>query len=231
MDINVFLLFCSFVSSNWERERERERERVVYKIWYKEKQSQSYLSYFSTGFHWRIFLLSRANRLYAIFNTGLKNLGPSCPQIFFWSSSPGVLGFLILPPTNPAKQLIFLFVFFSLTGRRCHFRFRVSVNHLASPSFPLLVFGDLRLLSTNICWYPLCDLHSFLTVTFLTGCHCSFQREDSINLISIVSVGYHVTISIKTEINSHIRRWKLLGIQKILEEKNFRTKLGATLFW
>ena len=35
---------------------------------------------------------------------------------------------------------------------------------MASPSFPL-VSGDLRLLSTNICWYPLCDLHSFLTVT------------------------------------------------------------------
>ena len=27
----------------------------------------------------------------------------------------------------------------------------------------------------------------------MTGCHCSFQREDNINLISIVSVGYHVT--------------------------------------
>ena len=63
----------------------RERERVVYKILgIKEKWPQSYLSYFSTGFHWRIFLLSRANRLYAIFNTGLENLGPSCPQIFFF---------------------------------------------------------------------------------------------------------------------------------------------------
>ena len=60
--------------------------------------------------------------------------------------------------------------------------------------FSPLVSGDLRLLSTNTCWYPLCDLHSSLTVTFLTGHHCSFQREDSINLISIVSMGYHVTI-------------------------------------
>ena len=84
--------------------------------------------------------------------------------------------------------------FFRRRGEGCHFRFRVPANHLASPSFPL-VSGDLRLLSTNICWYPLCDLHSFLTVTFLTGCHCSFQREDSISLISIVSVGYHVTHS------------------------------------
>ena len=51
----------------------------------KEKWPQSYLSYFLTGFHWRIFLLSRANRLYAIFNTGLKNLGPSCPRYVFIS--------------------------------------------------------------------------------------------------------------------------------------------------
>ena len=49
----------------------------------KEKYSQGNLSYFSTEFHWRIFLLSRANRLYAIFNTGLKNLGPSCPRYVF----------------------------------------------------------------------------------------------------------------------------------------------------
>ena len=83
--------------------------------------------------------------------------------------------------------------FFSPTGRRCHFRFRVPANHLVSPSFPL-VSGDLRLLSTNICWYPLCGPTFFLNGHFLTGCHCSFQREDSINLISIVSVGYHVTV-------------------------------------
>ena len=115
-------------------------------------------------------------------------------QDMFLSSSPGVNGYGSvchepLPITN------FSFRFFSLSGRRCHFRFRVSANHLASPTFLLPVSGDLRLLSTNICWYPLCDLLSFLMVTFLTDCHCSFQREDSINLISIVSVGYHVTVT------------------------------------
>ena len=142
-----------------------------------------------TGFHWRILLLSRANRLYAIFNTGLKNLGPSYPRyvfVFFTRSK----WLWVCLPRAPSNNWPFYFLF-PLTGRSPHFRFRVSANHLASPSFPL-VSGDLRLLSTNICWYPLCDLHSFLTVTFLTGCHCSFQREDSINLISIVSVGYHM---------------------------------------
>ena len=58
-------LFFRF-SSNWERERER-----VYKSGYKEKQSQSYLSYLD-GFLWRIFLLLWADRLYLIFSTGLK---------------------------------------------------------------------------------------------------------------------------------------------------------------
>ena len=145
------------------------------------------------GFHWRIFLLSRANRFYAIFNTGLKNLGPSCPQIFFCLLHPEYLAFwFCLLRTLPNNWLSYFL--FPLMGRSPYLRFRVSANHLASPSFPLPVSGDLRLLITNICWYPLCDLHSFLTVTFLTGCHCSFQREDSINLISIVSVGYHVTI-------------------------------------
>ena len=50
MNINVFLLFCSFVFLQivcvWERERERERERKVYKIGYKEKWSQSLLIFF-----------------------------------------------------------------------------------------------------------------------------------------------------------------------------------------
>ena len=40
MNINVFLLFFSFIFLQIERERER-----VYKIGYKEKQSQGYLSY------------------------------------------------------------------------------------------------------------------------------------------------------------------------------------------
>ena len=120
----------------------------------------------------------------------MKNLGPSCPRyvfIFFTRSK----WLWVCLPRAPSNNCLFS-SFFLPTGRRCHFRIRVPANHLASPSFPL-VSGDLRLLSTNICWYPLCDLHSFLTVTFLTGSHCSFQREDSINLISIVSVGYHVT--------------------------------------
>ena len=45
----------------------RERESGIQNLGIKEKWPQSYLSYFSMVFHWRIFLLSRANRLYSIF--------------------------------------------------------------------------------------------------------------------------------------------------------------------
>ena len=82
MNINVFLLFFSFVFLQIEKEREG-----VYKIWYKEKQSQGYLSYFFDGVPWRVFLLLRANRLYAIFNTGLKKMASSCPRYFLSSST------------------------------------------------------------------------------------------------------------------------------------------------
>ena len=110
MNINAFLLFFSFVFLQIERERERERERV-YKIWYKEKLSQGYLSYFFDGVPWRIFLLLRANRLYAIFNTGLKKMASSCLAEFLRLLLPGVLGFgsvsyELCPTTN------FFFSFF-----------------------------------------------------------------------------------------------------------------------
>ena len=120
----------------------------------------------------------------------MKNLGPSCPRyvFVFFTRSNGYRSVCHEP--FPITDFSYLF---PLRGRSPHFRFGVPANHLASLFFPL-VSGDLRLLSTNICWYPLCDLHSFLTVTFLKGCHCSFQREDSINLISIIFVGYHMTV-------------------------------------
>ena len=106
MNINVFLLFFSFVFLQIERERERER---VYKIGYKEKQSQSHLSYLG-GFLWRIFLLLRADKPFLIFNTGLKNLGHSCPRYFFVCLRlPGVLGFWFRPPRTMSKKLTFLF--------------------------------------------------------------------------------------------------------------------------
>ena len=83
------------------------REREWYaKFGYKGKWPQSYLSYFSTGFHWRIFILSRATRHCSVFHTGLKNLGPSCLSILL-SSTRSRMGIVRLPATDPAQKLPF----------------------------------------------------------------------------------------------------------------------------
>ena len=100
MNRNVFLLFYSFVFLQIVCERER-----VYKIGYKEKQSQSYLSYLD-GFLWRIFLLLQADRLYLIFSTGLK-IRLLLVRDFLRLLLPGVLGFGSVP-RGPVQQLIFL---------------------------------------------------------------------------------------------------------------------------
>ena len=93
-----------------------EREREWYKsLGIKEKWPQSYLSYFSTGFHWRIFLLSRAIRLCSVFNTGLKNSGPSCLSILL-SSARSRMAMVRLPATDPAQKLPF-FLFTSAEGK------------------------------------------------------------------------------------------------------------------
>ena len=84
------------------------RERV-YKIGYKEKQSQSLLIFFfSTEFLWRIFPLLRANRLYAIFSTGLK-IRLLLVRDFFSSSFTRSTWLLVPSATNPDQQLTFFF--------------------------------------------------------------------------------------------------------------------------
>ena len=103
--------FFSFLSFSFKL-RERERERV-YKIWYKEKQSQGYLSYFFDGVPWRIFLLLRANRLYAIFKHWLEGLGSLVSEMFFCLLLPGELALVHLPATNPVQRLTFLFSIFA----------------------------------------------------------------------------------------------------------------------
>ena len=123
--------FFSFLSFSFKL-RERERERV-YKIWYKKKQSQGYLSYFFDGVPWRIFLLLRANRLYAIFNTGLKKMASSCPRYSFVFFYPEY--WLWFCPLRTLSIDWLSYFLFPLTGRSPHFRFRVPANRLASTFF------------------------------------------------------------------------------------------------
>ena len=101
-NINVFSWLLFFFKL-----RERERETGIQNLGIKEKCPQSYLSYFSTGFHWRIFLLSLATRLCSVFNNGLKNSGPSCLSILL-SSTRSRMAMVRLPATDPAQKLIFL---------------------------------------------------------------------------------------------------------------------------
>ena len=127
-NINVFswlLFFFKF----------RERESGIQNLGIKEKWPQSYLSYFSTGFHWRIFLLSRANRLYSIFLHWLEEPGvPRVSDILLSSTrSKWLMG---LSATTPAQKLTFLLSISADGGEEPHFHFGVPANHLASLSLP-----------------------------------------------------------------------------------------------
>ena len=145
---------------------------------------------FLDGFLRRIFLLLRANRLYAIFNTGLKNLGPSCPRyvfVFFTRSNGyGSVCHEPLPITN------FSFRLFRRRGEG-------ATSVLESQPIIWLLPPPPGVRRPEVTKYQHL-LVSPLWATFflnghsLTACHCSFQREDSIYLISIVYVAYHVTI-------------------------------------
>ena len=118
----------------------RERERV-YKIGYKEKRSQSLLIFFfSTGFLRRMFPLLRANRLYAIFNTGLKNWLLRVRDIFFVFFYPEYLAFGSVRH-EPCPTTNFFFSFFRWREEGATSVFRVPANHLASTFF-LPVSGD-----------------------------------------------------------------------------------------
>ena len=116
----------------------------------------------------------------------------------FLSSSPGSTGFWSVchKPCPITNFLIF------------YFRWREGVPTSVLGSQPivwLLPFSfpyqaiRVRSPSINICGSPLCDLHSFLTVTLWWPATVNSNTGKSINLISIVSVGHHVTIYIYRE--------------------------------
>ena len=113
-------------------------------------------------FLWRIFPLLRANRLYAICNTGLKKMAFSIRNIFM-SSSTRSTGFGSVCH-EPCPTTNFFFSFFrwreegatSVLGSQ-------PITWLLSSSFQCQA-TQVRSPSINICGSPLCDLHSFLTV-------------------------------------------------------------------
>ena len=64
---------CLFLALSFFKLRERESGKQNLGV--KEECPKVTYLIFWTGFHWRIFLLSRANRLRSIFSTGLKDFG------------------------------------------------------------------------------------------------------------------------------------------------------------
>ena len=113
-------------------------------------------------FLWRIFPLLRANRLYAIFNTGLKKMASSVRNIFM-SSSTRSTGFGSVCH-EPCPTTNFLTIYFC-------WREGVPTSVLGSqpivwllPSSFLYQATRVRSPSINICGSPFCDLHSFLMV-------------------------------------------------------------------
>ena len=149
MNINVFLLFFSFVFLQIER------ERGVYKIGYKEKQSQGYLSYFlwwsSCGESFLFYGLID----FMLFLTLAWRKWLLQSEIFLCLLLPGVLA-LVLSPTNPVHQLIFLFSI-SADGKESPLPFWGPSQSfwLLFPSpwpgdpFGLLYVTQVRLLSTD----------------------------------------------------------------------------------
>ena len=128
-----FLGFYPF--SNWERESGKQNLGV------KEKMSQSYLSYFLTGFHWRIFLLSRANRLCSVFSTGLKDFGVPRVSVNLLSLARSKMAMVRLPRALLKNYLFTLYFCWgegnptSVWGPRQSFGFSL---------FPLPMSGDPR---------------------------------------------------------------------------------------
>ena len=133
-----------------------EREREWYtKFGYKGKWPQSYLSYFTTGFHWRIFLLSRANRLYSIFLHWLEEPGVLLVSGILLSSARSKMAMVRLPTTDPAQKLAF-FLFTSAEGRGVPTSVlgsRPIIWQLSSSSWCPATW--VRSPSTNICLSPL----------------------------------------------------------------------------
>ena len=134
---------------------------------------------FLTGFHWRISLLSRANKLCTVFNAGLKDFfGVLCVSVFL-SLARSKMAIVRLPPDLP-KKLPFLYLLpFGVPPPIIWLHFLL----------PLPMSGDPRSLRCK----HLCDPHSFLTVTFWLLDNFSSTGGGEYHSHLLVSVSHHVT--------------------------------------
>ena len=122
----------------------------------------------------------------------MKNSGPSVSVILL-SSTRSKMAMVRLPATNPAQKLIFL-SFTSAEGKGSPLPFWGPSQSFGFSLPPLPVSSDLRLLSTNTCWYPSVTYILLLTVTFFWRLDTVNSTTRSSNFISLLPMGYHVTI-------------------------------------
>ena len=182
--------------------------------------SPKLLIFFSTGFHWRIVLLSRANRLCSIFLHWLEEPGVLRVSVILLSSTRSKMAMVRPPATNPAQKLFFL-SFTSAEGKGAPLPFWGPSQSFGFSLFPLPVSGDLRLLSANT-WSPLCDPHPFLNGHFFWRLDTVNSNTSSSNFIFLLPVGYHVTIVYTfsweyISISSHIVVCPLFNITRVHE--------------
>ena len=135
--------------SNWERESGKQNLGV------KEKCPKVTYLIFLTGFHWRIFLFSRANRLCSVFSTGLEDFGVLHVSVSLLSLARSKMAIVRLPrdllknylfciyfrwgegnPTSvwgPRQSFCFIFSFpFRCPATQCHLGANICVTHILS---------------------------------------------------------------------------------------------------
>ena len=147
MNINVFLLFCSFVFLQIER------ERGYIKLGIRRNGLKVYLSFFRRGSCGEYFLFYGLIDFMLFLVLAWRN-GSFVSEIFFCLLLPRVLGFGSVRH-KPCPTTNFFFSFFRWREEGATSVFRVPANHLASTFF-LPVLGDPR----EVTEYK----HLFLTV-------------------------------------------------------------------
>ena len=121
MNINVFSWLLSFF---------KQRESGKQNLGVKGKCPKVTYLIFLTGFHWRIFLFSRANRLCSVFSTGLEDFGVLHVSVSLLSLARSKNGYR--PSATSVAQKLPFFVFTSAEGKGTPLPFGVPANHLAS---------------------------------------------------------------------------------------------------
>ena len=98
MNINVFSWLLSFFKL---------RESGKQNLGVTEKCPKVTYLIFLTGFHWRISLLSRANRLCTVFNAGLRYSGLSCLSLLSLARSE--MAIVRLPRALPKNSFFCIY--------------------------------------------------------------------------------------------------------------------------